>query len=99
MDARRKLCLAACILFLFAGSVFAGQASLTSYEGTTSQSPIKGGCQQIIFVTSSFTGTIGNATYVSTSLTIPITAVGDNATLGSLSYTVTGGHLYIIEVR
>ena len=90
-------CLAAC--FLFAVKGFAGDQSITGYEGTTSQSPIKRGCAQIILVMNAYTGVIGNGTYVATTLTVPISAVGDGQVLGQLSYTVTGGHLYIIEVR
>ena len=83
---------------IFAISAFADQ-NITAYEGTTSQSPIKNGCKQIILVMNAYTGVIGNGTYVSTTLTVPISAVGDGQTLGALSYTVTGGHLYIIEVK
>jgi hypothetical protein len=89
-------CLAACSLSL---SAFAGDQSITGYEGTTGQSPIKRGCAQIILVMNAYTGVIGNGTYVATTLTVPISAVGDGQVLGQLSYTVTGGHLYIIEVR
>lgn len=97
MRARIQLaCLAACSLCL---SAFAGDQVPNSYEGTTAQSPIKRGCTSIVLVLNAFTGTIGNATYVATTLTVPIQANGDNQMLGQLPYTVTGGHLYIIEVR
>ena len=46
-----------------------------------------------------FVGTIGNATYVATTQTVPIDTGQDNQTLSDISYTVTGGHLYVIEVR
>jgi|ERR1041385_4583615 hypothetical protein len=90
-------CLAACSLFSF--SALAGDHAVTSYEGTSSQSPIKRGCSEVIFVMVAFQGTIGNATYVATSACVPIGQPGDNQTLNDISYTVTGGHLYIIEVR
>jgi hypothetical protein len=53
----------------------------------------------VILVMVAFQGTIGNATYVATSACVPLPQPGDNQTLNDISYTVTGGHLYIIEVR
>ena len=53
----------------------------------------------MILVMVAFQGTVGNATYVATTQTVHIQTGQDNQTLSDISYTVTGGHLYIIEVR
>lgn len=75
---------------------------IIAYSATTAQSPIKRGCEQIIFACLSFTGTIGNATFSSAFTgVIPVSAVGDGQALGAVPYTVTSGanSLTIIEVR
>ena len=88
------------ILFLSSCvSTFASPLTINAYEATTSQSPIQQGSKEIVFLMISFSGTIGNATITNGNQNIDISAAEDGDRLGAIPYTVTGGNLYIIDVR
>lgn len=92
--------LVACSLFLFCGTLFAGDQGVTAYTATTAQSPTKQGCKQVVFICIAFTGTIGNTSaFTAFTGAVPVTAVGDGGSLASIPYTATAGQLQIIEVR
>lgn len=102
MRARYQLaCLVACSLFAL--SAFAGEQGITAYT-PNSNGTVAHGCFSITFVVQGvFTGKIGNMTVAnaaSTTMVIPLRAVGDNQRLGEVTYTLAGaGSLSIIEVR
>ena len=85
--------------FLISFSLWAAPLSVIPYQGTTAQSPIKNGCASVTFVAIGYTGVIGNATFSNITQVIPITCGRDGDTLGPITYTVTGGSLFIIETR
>ena len=97
-----KTILSIIICLLVVGSVVADQ-SVTVYK-PNSNGTVARGCEQVTFImTGVFSGTVGNATFATTASTqtvIPISAVGDNKTLGAIPYTLAGaGTLIIVEVR
>ena len=89
------------VLILIASciSLFASPLAINSYEGTTSQSPIKQGSKEIVFIMVSFSGTIGNATFSNGNQIVDISGFQDGDRLSDIPYTVTGGNLFIIDVR
>ena len=90
-------CLVACSLFTL--SAIAQPLSVNVYAGTTPQSPVKQGAKQVTFDMISYSGTIGNATFASTTQVVQILATQDGDRLNDIPYTVTGGTLVIIDVR
>ena len=91
-------CLAACSLFLVC-SAFGGQLAANCYSGTTAQSPIKQGAKAVTFDLKGFTGTIGNATFTSETVTFTLSSGQDGDRLNDIAYTATGGTIVICEVR
>jgi hypothetical protein len=86
------------ILLLTITSVFA-DLSVNVYSGTTAQSPVRRGCTQVTFDMVGYSGVIGNATFSNVTAILPVSVSRDGDLLGAISYTVTGGTLFIVEVR
>lgn len=80
-------------------SSFASDLSTSIYSGTTSQSPTKPGCVQVIFDMIGYSGVIGNATFSNVTHVLSIAPGRDGDRLNQISYTVTGGTLVIVEVK
>ena len=87
------------ILLTWCVSAFASPLTINAYEGTTSQSPIKQGAKEIYLMMVSFSGTIGSATFSNINQNVDLAASQDGDRLNDISYTVTGGNLYIIDIR
>ena len=90
------------VLLLLCGSVvstLASPLSVTAYNATTPQSPVRQGAKQVTFYLTSYSGVIGNATFSNQSATLQILATQDGDRLNAISYTVTGGTLIIVDVR
>ena len=87
------------ILLISCASVFASPLSVNVYKATTEQSPVKQGAKEIVFIMSSFQGTIGNATFPTTNQFVDIACAQDGDRLSDIPFTVTSGTLFIIDIR
>ena len=93
----KTICLVVLALFI-RGSVIADKSVICYSAGASGTIPR--GCASISFATDGFTGTLGNATVSSgISVIFSFIPVWNRENLSALSYTKTGGSMYVCEVR